>query len=168
MSLQFKWYKCLLYSPSNCQQSNQAWSTCFKCNTFFVLQVLFSPEVLPAFARSYPQLKSVFAYRSLCLTILSANRVLWIVSAVCWLSVICQLISVSFNAQAIKCSTCRAQEWFFQQSNKYPLILYWFSLFVQVRLDKSLYKQAQVSICSSGELSLSAWSKDSKFNFIMA
>lgn len=161
MSLQLKWCKCYLYAPSNCQQSNQAWSTCFKCNTFFVLQVCFPwrfSQLLPAI----PQLKSVFAYRSLCLTILSANRVSWIVSAVCWLSVICQLISASFNAQAIKCSTCRAEEWSIQQSNKYPVILYWFSIFVQVRLGKRLYKQVQVSICSSGGLSMPAWTKDSK------
>lgn len=45
-------------------------------------------------------------------------------------------------------------EWSFQQSNKYPVFLYWFSVFVQVKLGKRLYKQAQVSICTSGGLSV--------------
>lgn len=121
-SLQLKECKCFLYMPSNCQQSEQAWSACFKCNTFFVLQVLFSLEVLPA-------LPAVILNWRVCLpteafvwqTFLPTGS--YELCQQCWLSVIAQLISASFNAQAIKCSTCRAQEWSFQQSNKYPVIL---------------------------------------------
>lgn len=62
----------------------------FQMQHFLCSPGLVSPEVLAAFACSDPQLKTVFVYRSLCLTIHFAHRVSWIVSVlltVCYLSV---------------------------------------------------------------------------------
>lgn len=117
--------------------NKQEWSSYFKCNTFFVLQFWFpqrSLQLLPVVILNW----RLFVYRSLCLTILCAHEL----CQPCWLSVICWLISGIFNALAIKYSACRAEEWSFQQANKYPGILPSFSLFVLVKLDQRLDKQA--------------------------
>lgn len=49
MSPQVKGCKCFSHVSSNCRQRKQAWSTCFKCNTFFVLQVFVFPGGSPGF-----------------------------------------------------------------------------------------------------------------------
>lgn len=146
-----------LLSAWNCQQSKQAWSVCFQRNTFlcspcFVFPRRFS-QLLPAVILNWRVClpTEAFVWRSFLLT--GTHEL----CQQCWLSVISRLISATFNAKAIKRSTCRAEEWSFQQANKYPVILYSFSLFVLVRLHKSLCKQDQSQF---GGLSTLARAKD--------
>lgn len=140
----------------------------FQMQHFLCSSGLFSPGVLPAIACSCTQLKSVFAYTSLCLTILSANRVLWIVSAVSWLSVICQLISVSFNAQAIK-SNMQGRGMIVSTVKQICCNSVLNQSVCSGQIGQMLvWTDPNVHICSNGGLSMPAWTKDSKWNFITA